>query len=423
MKKLSIFLEINNAAYPVGTIEGNDSGDAVFSYTKDYLDTKGLLPLSISLPLQEEPFSPEITKNYFEGLLPEGFSRRAVANAIKSNENDYLTILEHLGKECLGAVWIDAPDTEMKSGYKKLSLKDVLALAAEGATKSAEVLLKTHLSLTGATGKAGLYYDEKNKNWYLPLGKCASTHIVKQSHVRFSRIVPNEQLCMMTAKKLGLNVPDSFIVNLGNAEDGEILLATRRYDRILPVDSKEMLPQAIRLHQEDFAQALCICASDKYETEKRGYLKKSFELIRSYSSNPVDDQLMLWNYIIFHFLIGDTDGHIKNFSLLYNQNHTGIRLAPAYDILCTGIYNSSPNMSLYYGQEVALKQIRRESFWEAAGEAGLGMKTAMHRFDHMADSFENALRSSADELASCGIPKTKDLCRRILSASGYRNII
>ena len=133
------------------------------------------------------------------------------------DENDYLSLLEKLGQECLGAICIQGEGTDIcQSSYELLSAQQVLALASEGATKSTELLLETHLSLTGASGKVGLYYDSPSNQWYLPKGKAASTHIVKQSHVRLNRLVLNEQLCMCTAKKMGIDVPDSFIVNLGH---------------------------------------------------------------------------------------------------------------------------------------------------------------------------------------------------------------
>ena len=88
-------------------------------------------------------------------------------------------------------------------------------LAAEGAQKSAEIVTKSHLSLTGASGKVGLYYDVVNDHWYLPQGTAPSTHIVKQSHVRLEGIVTNEQLSMMTAAKCGIDVPESFIMTWG----------------------------------------------------------------------------------------------------------------------------------------------------------------------------------------------------------------
>ena len=70
--------------------------------------------------------------------------------------------------------------------------------------------------------------------WYQPNGDAPSTHIVKQSHVRLSDIVTNEQLSLTTASKLGISIPESFIINTGAARDEEILFATKRYDRMIP---------------------------------------------------------------------------------------------------------------------------------------------------------------------------------------------
>jgi len=81
-----------------------------------------------------------------------------------------------------------------------------------------------------AYGKVGLYYDEKEEKWYLPIGEAPSTHIVKQSHVRLKKIVANEQMCLLTAKYLGIEIPESFIVTTGG-DDETVLFATKRYDR------------------------------------------------------------------------------------------------------------------------------------------------------------------------------------------------
>ena len=62
----------------VGTLTGTGPDDAVFAYCQEYLPSGA--PISVSLPLQGEPFSPAQTKNYFDSLLPEGFTRRAVAS-------------------------------------------------------------------------------------------------------------------------------------------------------------------------------------------------------------------------------------------------------------------------------------------------------------------------------------------------------
>lgn len=71
-----------------------------FRYDAEYL-SRAYAPISISLLLQEQPFSPTQTKNFFEGLLPEGFTRRSVAQWMHVDENDYLSILHGLGRECL----------------------------------------------------------------------------------------------------------------------------------------------------------------------------------------------------------------------------------------------------------------------------------------------------------------------------------
>ena len=118
--------------------------------------------------------------------------------------------------------------------YKLLSIDDVKALAKEGVSKSTELITEAHLSLTGASGKEGLYYDAERDMWYQPNGDAPSTHIVKQSHVRLSDIVTNEQLSLTTASKLGISIPESFIINTGAARDEEILFATKRYDRMIP---------------------------------------------------------------------------------------------------------------------------------------------------------------------------------------------
>lgn len=80
-----------------------------------------------------------------------------------------------------------------------------------------------------ASGKVGLYYKIDTNEWYLPIGAAPSTHIVKQSHVRLDGIVTNEQLCLQTAKNLGIDVPDSFVINVGTGKDEEVLFATHRY--------------------------------------------------------------------------------------------------------------------------------------------------------------------------------------------------
>ena len=422
MRELNVYLEINGSQTLVGTIRGNDSGDAVFLYHDEYLSAGNAAAISISLPLQKEPFNSDQTRNYFESLLPEGFSRTAVADWIKTDEKDYLTILSVLGRECLGAVKIIEGKYTGESEYELLTEARIKELAAEGATKSTQILMETHLSLTGATGKVGLYFDEASDRWYLPKGNAPSTHIVKQSHVRLKHIVLNEQLCMLTAGNLGIDVPESFIVNTG-ADDDELLYATKRYDRTFS-DGKTIngLPCPLRLHQEDFAQALSILPNDKYEKKPSGYMKRMFDLIRNYSSDPVEDQRALLSSIIFNFLIGNTDCHVKNYSLLYSPDLRSRRLAPIYDLVATRVYKTTSLMSFFIGGELDIEKIDRRNFEKAADEIGMSGRMVLNTFDDVAERYENALTAAADELGNLGFEQAIALKNEIVQSGGYRNL-
>lgn len=343
MREYKVSIERSGTQVPVGKIVGETYEDACFFYEEWYLGDVSAVPLSLSLPLQQEAYSAEQTKTFFDGLLPEGFTRRSVAQWMHLDENDYLAILCCLGRECLGAIRITDDEEPVEASYERISEQQVRDLAAEGATKSAELVTKSHLSLTGASGKVGLYYDEENAVWYLPSGSAPSTHIVKQSHVRLDGIVTNEQLSLLTAQKCGIEIPESFIINMGSGRDEDVLFATKRFDRTILDTTRRIsgLPCPMRLHQEDFAQALGIPAAKKYEGPGDGYLRRMFELLRRHSADPITDMLKLWDMVVFDFLIGNTDAHVKNFSLLYSPDMRRIRLAPAYDIVSTAVYSES----------------------------------------------------------------------------------
>lgn len=427
MKRLIISIEVKGENILVGHITGNDSNDACFSYADSYLNNVENRAISISLPLQKEAFSSNSTRIFFEGLLPEGFTRRCVAEWMHADENDYLSILAGLGNECLGAIKIlDENGIQVPAEYRKLSTEEVQKLAEEGATESAELVTKTHLSLTGASGKVGLYYNTEDGTWYLPYGDAPSTYIVKQSHVRLKKIVANEQLCLMTAKNLGIEIPESFIVRLDNIHEENVLFATKRYDRKENMDGKVINGFHIpyRLHQEDFAQALGISSFDKYEKENAGYMKKIFDVVRNYSANPIEDQLKLWDICVFNYLIGNTDNHIKNISLLYSEDLKTIRLAPAYDIISTMVYeNSTDNMAMSIGGEYNIEKINRESFEKEAANIGLGKKIAMERFDFMLVRFQEAINSAKKELEDQGYVEVNEIYEKVIRNGGIKNYV
>lgn len=416
MRTLNVSIEVMGEQVPVGMIRGETHVDARFTYDRDYLDIEGAAGISLNLPLREEPFDALTTRVFFDGLLPEGFTRRSVAGYLNAVEEDYLTILAALGNECLGAIRITEGENPITPPrYKKIGISRIKELAAEGAEDSARLITESRLSLAGASGKVGLYLDEKKGSWYLPIGDAPSTHIVKQSHVRFSNIVTNEQLVLLTARKVGIEVPESFVINTGDAQDREVLFASKRYDR------EEMSPRKVnghacpyRRHQEDLAQALGIPSAYKYEPAGKSYFRQVGHLILSASKNPLEDIAKLWDITIFNWLVGNTDNHIKNLSVLYSKDLKTISLAPAYDLLSTAIYSaSSRNMGFNIGGKSDLGEIDIASWKRAAVEIGLGAGFAMDRLDQMIYGLPDALKASAEELAALGFKQAKEIAKRI----------
>lgn len=421
MIKLNVSIEIGGKQIPAGAIIGTDPYNARFSYSEHYIDDIGV-PISKSLPLQASAFSSMQTRNYFEGLLPEGFTRRFVAQMLRADPDDYLSVLAGLGRECIGAIRISEEGTPDEApSYEALSLDQVRALAREGATESSQLVVKAHLSLAGASGKVGLYHDSKTDKWFLPHGTAPSTHIVKQSHVRFSGIVTNEQLVMRTAAGLGMDVAVTSIISTGGHDDGDVLFATERYDRIFtgiarPVSGFEA---PLRMHQEDMAQALGIPSAQKYERRGESHLKLMADALRRYSSDPVTDLKRLWDAVVFDYLVGNTDAHVKNFSLLYTTDLRGVRLAPLYDMVSTTVYGESTrDMAFGIGGRYRLEELDRDSFKAAAKDAGLGEKLAMRRFDELRDTVIPALDAAAEELSAQGFEKAGELRDKIVKTGG-----
>ena len=423
LKKHSRFRLIIQAAFAAisnGYITGSSFQDAVFSYDESYIASPLARAISLSLPLSKKDFDADATKTFFDGLLPEGFTRQCVADSIHASSDDYISILRELGSECLGAVQIiDEEKSSIKTGYTPLSIEEIKKLAKEGAGKSAEIVVKSHLSLTGASGKVGLYYDETSGKWYRPQGLAPSTHIVKQSHVRYKNIVLNERLCLLAAQKSGIEIPESFILQTedGKFNDEDILFATRRFDRISDNDSKiiDGLKIPYRLHQEDFAQALGIKSADKYEKAGESYLKRMFDLLQKHSSNPIEDSLKLWRRAVYNFIIGNTDNHIKNSSLIYSKDLSSIHLAPLYDVVCTKLYESSTDeMSVSINGKQNINQITREDLEHEAKKCGLGSKIAMKIYDELNASIQKALLDSAEELSKTGFTEAQSMAENIL---------
>ncbi|MBI4879199.1 MAG: HipA N-terminal domain-containing protein [Planctomycetes bacterium] len=95
-----------------GTVTELDHGGYRFVYDRAYLD--GGQAISLTLPLQTEPFESPVLFSFFAGLVPEGWYLRIVAPTIKVDEKDVFGLLLRTCEDCVGAVSLrevtDAPD-------------------------------------------------------------------------------------------------------------------------------------------------------------------------------------------------------------------------------------------------------------------------------------------------------------------------
>src|SRR3546814_4429112 len=103
--------------------------------------------------------------------------------------------------------------------------------------------------------------------------------------------------------------------------DDRSFLLIERYDRTRGAGG-----QFVRLHQEDFAQALGVRSERKYASDGGPTFKDSFALLRQAITHPARAISKLTDAAIFNLVIGNADAHAKNFSLLHIDGT--IRLAP-----------------------------------------------------------------------------------------------
>lgn len=310
----------------------------VFQYEGEWVSDPHANPLSLSLPLKTEPYTDDSARPFFANLLPEGEIRRLIAQRFGLSEKNDFALLEQIGGECAGAVSLllqgESPD-ESRS-YEELAEEELHRIITELPRRPLLAGEKgIRLSLAGAQNKLPVYMEGDKVS--IAGGNSPSTHILKPPIPGFEGTVENEAFCMTLAGRVGLPVPAVFI-----RKQLDTLLVVERYDR-----KKDAGGGILRLHQEDFCQALGILPDQKYESEGGPKLSQCFLLLRDNSTRPAADQRTLLLWVIFNALIGNADAHAKNLAILYAER--GPRLAPFYDLLCTQVY---PDLTEKYAMKI-----------------------------------------------------------------------
>lgn len=181
------------------------------------------------------------------------------------------------------------------------------------------------MSISGVQQKLSLIINDKNE---FEIVTNNGTYILKPSPEPFPFAAENEQCAMAISNIVGIETACS--ANIPFA-DGEEAYITKRYDRI----------DAVKLHQEDLAQAFDLPSKDKY--------KKSYEealiLSREMAGGKLSVVKELFKRIVLAYIIGNDDMHLKNISLIKNtENHTNFydSLTPNYDQLLVRAFPNPP---------------------------------------------------------------------------------
>jgi serine/threonine-protein kinase HipA len=362
--------------------------ETCFTYSGLWLSAAHRFPLSVSLPLGPERLCGDLVRNFFANLLPEGDVRERVARKLGISRNNLFGLLLELGGDCAGAISLFPPDVApgaQEIAYQPLTedeLAEVVAELPQRPLLAGERGIR--LSLAGAQDKLPVRYDGTIVS--LPRGGAPSTHILKPPIRGIEGSVTNEAFCMRLAAATGLDVPGVTILRTGEVRS----LLVERYDRALQKGD------VLRIHQEDFCQALGVSPEIKYQAEGGPSLKECCALLRRYSASPAKDLLRLTEWVFFNVLIGNADAHAKNISLMY-RNKAPV-LAPFYDLLCTRVYVGLSNrLAMKLGGENRFEWIMERHWSRFAEEAGVKPRT-LH--DNLRAFCERAGRELDRTLAS-----------------------
>jgi serine/threonine-protein kinase HipA len=315
-----------------GQLLQDDSGRLLFAYGGDYLKSTQPWPLSVSMPLGPAEFEDRIARPFFSGLLPEDLIRTKVAKLLGVSEKNPFSMLEVIGGECAGALSLYPEGTPPH----KENPDDIQMLDEQRLDEIFEHLKRrplfagedgVRLSLAGAQDKLAVRII--GDKLALMRGGAPTTHILKtliSDRQDVTDSVHNEVFSLVLAARCGLSVPQAQM----RRTPKQPYLLVERYDR------KRHGNDVVRLHQEDFCQAMSIPPENKYEREGGPGISACLDQIQKHSVQPLPDRIAFFNILIFNYLIGNADAHGKNFSFLYE--HGKPHLAPAYDLLSTAVY-------------------------------------------------------------------------------------
>jgi serine/threonine-protein kinase HipA len=213
------------------------------------------------------------------------------------------------------------------------------------------------ISLTGVQPKLSAGLEERRLTYTGLPG-----FIVKLPHSDYIEMVENEDVTLKIAADLGIKVCEHSLLR---TQEGVLVYIARRFDR----SGKK------KIHVEDFYQLKTEWNfKHKYLRAEDKKYKSSYEeiggLIKRYSSFREFDLLLFFETVLFCYLTGNNDMHLKNFSMLHISG--GARFAPAYDLLNVRILNPKDKEALALTLNGKKANLKRSDFDAFAKNLGIG---------------------------------------------------
>ena len=415
-------------AHPVGNLTKSSDGLIQFVYTTEYLDYPSAIPLSMSLPLTEKLFSEQQAKPFFANLLQERDQPiRRVVERFNVDANDIVGLLFYLGAECAGAVSVlpeGAPPTKAPGNPNT----DYAAISPE---QMENLVLALHrrepLPLNSVDNSPLSGYQSKISLRCLANGTYAlaregtgapTTHVLKVPDSSHLQDAQREHLSLKLSHMCRLGSVHSECKSIAGIE----CLITTRFDRA--IGERGFIH---RIHQEDFAQALALPPSLKYQRYGAGSRIFNAEAVTRVLAQTISPPTATLGFIratLFDLLVGNADAHAKNHALVYMDNKRS-RPSLRYDILPTRLDDTiSAELPFYIGTAKQFEDVGQQAFSIFLNSLGINSTRGQLRvIAESLDAILPTLAENLDTLQSINQKSFADLIaanmRQLLPKLGY----
>ncbi len=220
----------------------------------------------------------------------------------------------------------------------------------------AKQVIVSQTALTGVQPKLSLHLDARKPSGTarrFALAGLQGGYIFKPPIARYPELPEVEDLTMHLARSARLKTAPHGLIRM---QSGNLAYLTRRMDRT---------PQG-KLAMEDFCQLTERLTEDKY----KGSYEQIGRTLLKHSATPLLDAVNLFEVVVFCFITGNVDMHLKNFSLL-EQAGLGMVLSPAYDLVNTALVNPADNEELALTLNGKKRRLKRQDFVSAMTAVGL----------------------------------------------------